>query len=245
MMFRKKTPPVVAEDPQFNAAKKLFQAQWGNTLVTNSLLKFISVCLCLISMGLLYVTYRAYSSMANLKPLVIRIDEIGRAEAVTYQSLEYRPKEAEVKYFLSLFSRLYFSRNHNTLRDDFLRWPFFLEGKLANSLVDQIHKTRVLEKFLQDPNLPEMDIEVKNVLLEPMDSPPYKAQADLAKTMISRYDRTPLKRQISTVSFNYVFKTKVESSMIPINPLGLVITYFREDEQFNEPVEPKPEAKIR
>jgi hypothetical protein len=40
-----------------------------------------------------------------------------------------------------------------------------------------------------------------------------------------------LKCTLSTV--NVVFKTNVPNELIPINPLGLVITYFREDEAFN------------
>jgi type IV secretory pathway component VirB8 len=35
-----------------------------------------------------------------------------------------------------------------------------------------------------------------------------------------------------TATFVFVFRNDVPSQLIPINPLGLTITYFREDEAF-------------
>ena len=35
-----------------------------------------------------------------------------------------------------------------------------------------------------------------------------------------------------TANFVFVFKSQVPNELIPINPLGLAITYFREDEAF-------------
>ena len=45
-------------------------------------------------------------------------------------------------------------------------------------------------------------------------------------------DRSEIKREVATVSFVYSFKRKVENDLIPVNPLGLTITYFREDTAF-------------
>jgi len=48
----------------------------------------------------------------------------------------------------------------------------------------------------------------------------------------SAADHAELKRDLYTANFVFVFKTKVPNELIPINPLGLAITYFREDEAF-------------
>lgn len=45
-------------------------------------------------------------------------------------------------------------------------------------------------------------------------------------------DHSELKRPLYTANFVFVFKTNVPNDLIPINPLGLAITYFREDEAF-------------
>jgi type IV secretion system protein VirB5 len=40
-------------------------------------------------------------ALSTMKPLVIRINDVGRAEAVDYQNFAYKPQEAENRYFLS------------------------------------------------------------------------------------------------------------------------------------------------
>jgi len=41
-----------------------------------------------------------------------------------------------------------------------------------------------------------------------------------------------LKREKYTAHFVFVVKDRVPNAMIPVNPLGLTITYFREDQAF-------------
>ena len=76
----------------------------------------------------------------SFRPLVIRIDELGRAEAVDYKSLEYHPGDREAKYFLSEFCRLYYRRNRYTIHEDFTKALYFLDGKLANDTMEQSQK---------------------------------------------------------------------------------------------------------
>jgi type IV secretion system protein VirB5 len=73
----------IASDPQFNAAKRLYAEQFGDAIVTNTYLKIALLGMTLIAAGLLYVTVRTARMVQNFKPLVIRINDIGRAEAVT------------------------------------------------------------------------------------------------------------------------------------------------------------------
>ena len=62
---------------------------------------------------------------------VIRINEVGRAEAVSYADLDYRPQEAEIKYFLIQFVEQHYSRMPATVRENYARSLYFLDGKLA------------------------------------------------------------------------------------------------------------------
>lgn len=48
----------------------------------------------------------------------------------------------------------------------------------------------------------------------------------------SAADHSELKRTLYTANFVFVFKNNVPNELIPVNPLGLAITYFREDEAF-------------
>ena len=108
----------------------------------------------------------------NFRPLVIRIDQLGRAEALSYANFEYKPQDAEAKYFLSQFCALYYRRNRYTMNDDFSKSLYFLDGKLASDIIDAYKKSGVIKSFLTDPSQPEIDIEVKNVALEGMQASP-------------------------------------------------------------------------
>ena len=90
----------------------------------------------------------------------------------------------------------------------------------------------MIKGFLIDQAKPEIDIEVKNVALEGMQKPPYKARVDFYMVYYSPADHSELKRTLYTANFVFVFKPNVPNELIPINPLGLAITYFREDEAF-------------
>jgi len=223
---------VSSESKDFNEAKQLFFAQFGNALVTNTYLKVALTLVSLIALGLLLLNFKTQEVVRNLKPLVIRIDEIGRAEALAYQNFQYKPQEREVKYFLSQFCLLHYSRNRLTLKDTFSRSLYFLDGRLANTILDSMKRTKLMETYMSDANLPDVELEIKNVVLEEIQNSPYKAKVDMNKLFVSRTDRSILKQELSTISFVYAFKERVENQLIPINPLGLTITYFREDQAF-------------
>ena len=66
-----------------------------------------------------------------------------------------------------------------------------------------------------------------------MIKPPYKASVDFYTIQYSPVDHSVLKKMLCTASFVFEFRENVPNQLIPINPLGLTITYFREDEAFN------------
>jgi type IV secretory pathway component VirB8 len=73
---------------------------------------------------------------------------------------------------------------------------------------------------------------VKKVALEEMQNPPYRARVDFYMVYYSPADHSEIKRDLYTANFVFVFKSQVPNELIPINPLGVTITYFREDEAF-------------
>ena len=222
----------MSNDLSFHDAKRLYLEQYGDPMVTNTYLKIALLLLSLVCVGLLLVDMRTIKTFQNFRPLVIRIDQLGRAEALSYSNFEYKPQDAEAKYFLSQFCQRYYRRNRYTMNDDFSKSLYFLDGKLASDLIDAYKKSDVIKSFLTDPSKPEIDIEVKNVALEGMQTPPFKARVDFYMVYYSAADHSELKRTLYTANFVFVFKTSVPNELIPINPLGLAITYFREDGAF-------------
>ena len=183
-------------------------------------------------MGLLVLDLKTIKTFQDFRPLVIRIDDLGRAEAINYHNLEYKPQDAEAKYFLSQFCGLYYRRNRYTIQDDFSKSLYFLDGKLADGILDAYRKGDIIRKFLTNTSAPETDVEVKKVALEEMQIPPFRARVDFYLVYYSPADHSELKRDLYTANFVFLFKSRVPNELIPINPLGLTITYFREDEAF-------------
>ena len=86
----------------------------------------------LLALGLLVLNFRTQAKYANVKPLVVRIDDVGRAEAVAYDAATYQPQAPELRYFLTQFvvkhfSRLARHRSSGTIRtrcsSSTPRWP--------------------------------------------------------------------------------------------------------------------------
>ncbi len=166
----------MSDDRTFQDAKRLYLEQYGDPMVTNTYLKIALTLVSLVAVGLLVLDLKTIRTFENFRPLVIRIDDLGRAEAINYHNLEYKPQDAEAKYFLSQFCALYYRRNRYTIQDDFSKALYFLDGKLADGILDAYRKDDIIKKFLMNTSAAEIDIEVKKVALEDMQTPPFKAR---------------------------------------------------------------------
>jgi type IV secretion system protein VirB5 len=225
------------KDNEFNEAKQLYLEKYGDAIVTNNYLKIAVALLCLAALGLVVLNLRTIRTFQNFRPLVIRIDDIGRAQAVDYTSLEYHPGDREAKYFLSEFCRLYYRRNRYTIHDDFTKALYFLDGKVANDIMEQYRKDDTINAFLTNPSSPEVDIEIEKVALEPMQAAPYRASVDFYRIEYAPADHSVLKKTLYTANFIFQFKDDVPNELIPINPLGMTITYSRQDQAFTNEVQ--------
>jgi type IV secretory pathway component VirB8 len=220
------------QDASFHDAKRLYLESCGDPMVTNTYLKIALVLLSIVCVALALIDLRTIRTFQNFRPLVIRIDDLGRAEAINYHNLEYKPQDAEAKYFLSEFCALYYRRNRYTIQDDFSKSLYFLDGKLADGILDAYRKGDIIKKFITNTAAPEIDVGVQKVSLEEMQTPPYRARVDFYMVYYSPADHSELKRDLYTANFVFVFKSQVPNELIPINPLGMTITYFREDQAF-------------
>ena len=149
-----------------NEAKQLYMEHFGEAIVTNSYLKIAVAVLSLVILGLVILDVRTLNTFHDFKPLVIRIDELGRAQAVAYDAFAYKPEDKEAKYFLTQFCELYYRRNRYTVNDDFTKAFYFLDGKLGNDIMAAYKNDKAIENFLSNPSSPEVDIDVQQVALE-------------------------------------------------------------------------------
>jgi type IV secretion system protein VirB5 len=205
--------------------------QYGSTLVQNTYLQLGLLALSIVVVGLIVLNLHTQRTFRNFKPLVIRIDDVGRASAVNYASLAYTPQEPELKYFLIQFVAKHYSRMRATVKEQYAESLYFLDGRLADATIEANRKAGTIERFLTSGN-EEIDVRVKNVTLEDLRQSPYRATVDFDKVYLSPATRTETRRETYVANLVFVVQDKVDNARIPINPLGLTITYFREDQAF-------------
>ena len=99
----------------------------------------------LVALGLVALNFHTAARAAEVKPLVIRIDDVGRAEAVALDASRYQPQPPELRYFLTQFVVKHFSRIRATVQREYPDSLFFLEPALADATISQNERTRVLE----------------------------------------------------------------------------------------------------
>lgn len=215
-------------------AKRQFVELYGSALVMNTYLKVALVLVSLVALGLLGLNFHTAARAAQVKPLVIRIDEVGRAEAVQYDATAYQPKAPELRYFLTQFVVKHFSRIRATIQREYPDSLFFLEPALADATIAQNEQSRVLETFVTNPAADEVDVIVQNVSLSELSKPPFKAAVTFQKVYYAPGTRSERNRETFVAQIDFVLREHVPNEFVRVNPLGLQITYFRVDQAFEE-----------
>lgn len=216
-------------DPQLDG-HDLYLEQYGVALVTNNHLRVAVFALSTALIVMICITGAVYAWAKSQKPLIVRITDVGRAEAVAYSSYGYTPQDVELRYFLAQFTQLHFGRMAATVKERFEKSLYFLDRKLSQAVVEDEQKKRSIAKFIVEGS-EEIDITISNVALQDIHSVPMKGTVDFEKVYYSRADHQELRRERYAGYFEFVVQD-VPNSFILVNPLGLIITYFRTDAAF-------------
>ena len=215
-------------------AKRQFVELYGSALVTNTYLRIALALVSLVAVGLVGLNVYTVSRYSQVKPLVIRIDDVGRAEAVQYDATSYQPQPPELRYFLTQFVVKHFSRIRSTVQREYPDSLFFLEPALADATIAQNDQTHALEAFLTNPAENEVDIAVQNVSLTEIRNPPYKAAVTFQKLLYTSGTRSERGHQTYVAQIDFVIRGHVPNEFVRVNLLGLQVTYFRVDQAFEE-----------
>jgi type IV secretory pathway TrbF-like protein len=218
--------------PEITRAAERYLEQYGDPLVMNTWLKITILCLLVVCLALTALVLRSQKALASMHPLIIRINDVGHAEAIDYRNFQYRPQEAENKYYLTRWTELYFSRNRFTIERDQTDALYFLNGDVQRAVIAQEQKDKIIQTYRDDSTLPYVDVEIKNVVLDDLRQSPYSARIEFEKVYTNPADHTELKRERWTASVTYVFRDNVQNNELAVNPLGLTIVRFRADQAF-------------
>ena len=215
-------------------AKRQFVELYGSALVMNMYLKIALVLVSLVAAGLLALNFYTARRYANVKPLVIRIDDVGRAEAVQYDATAYKPQPPELRYFLTQFVVKHFSRLRATVQREYPESLLFLDPSLANATIAQNDSDRSIESFVTNPSADEIDVSVQNVSLSELTQTPFKASINFQTVSFAPGTRQERERRTYVAQVDFTLREHVPNAFVRVNPLGLQIVYFRTDEAFDE-----------
>lgn len=212
--------------PKKNAARE-FAEIWGEAVHAARHLRILSIALGVLCLMLILTVFRL-SGEEPPRPIVVRVDEVGRAEAVTYEAAEAQadPLDPTTKYFLNRFLHDYYSRQTATVEEYWARSLRFLTPDLANAAFRTEAQTVALVAAGGAREQLRVDRVVLRIQAQP--NPPHGATADFDLVRTDRFHKE-IERERWTVTLQFVFMAAIPPELMPYNPMGLVITYLQGD----------------
>ena len=206
---------------------KEFADIWGEIVVSNRHFRLATYALGGVLLLLLVAVVRL-SSVELPKPIVIRVDDVGRAEALAYDTLEAQadPLDPTTKYFLASFVSDHYSRRTATAQTAWARSLRFL----ATGLADAAFRRDGQAVAAVAAGLTEQERQVERVALSirPQPEPPHTAAADFQVIVLE--DGEEIGRERWTASIQFTFLPQVPADLLPINPMGIIVTYIQADQ---------------
>lgn len=224
-------PSTETQSSTTRAAERYLE-QYGEPMVMNTYLKITVLVLAAVCLMLGALMVRSQNALTRMRPLIIRISDVGHAEAIDYRDYAYKPQESENKYYLARWASLYFQRNRYSIENDQTASLYFLNSDVQHAVIRQEQQDKTITTFQHDQTLPYVDIDVKSIVLDDLRQSPYSARIEFEKVYTNPGDHSILKRERWIASLTYVFADTVANDALSVNPLGLTILRFRADQAF-------------
>lgn len=212
--------------PKKNADQE-FSEIWGEAIHTARHLRILSIVLGLLCLMLILTVFRL-SGAEPPRPIVVRVDEVGRAEAVAYEVAQAQadPLDPTTKYFLNRFLHDFYSRQLATVEEYWARSLRFLTPDLANAAF----RREAESVALVAAGRAREEIHVARVVLriQAQPQPPHGATADFELVKTDRFQKE-IARERWSVTMKFVFMAVIPPELMPYNPMGIVVTYLQAD----------------
>ena len=179
----------------------------------------------------------------------IRIDEMGRAQAIAYTDLNYSPREGEVRTYLTDWANYRYTLSRDTIAKKYPLNYYFLSQNFASQLMATDNQNHLVSQVVGG-QVEQSDVEVKNVTITTMSEETVQgatiargtALVSIDKLYSQRNSREP-RTEHWILSVTYYLNPKQVSDQArifpqfeTINPLGLTITEFHENRMSVEPL---------
>jgi len=181
----------------------------------------------------------------------IRIDEMGRAQAIQYTDLNYSPREGEVRTYLTDWANYRYTIGRDTIAKKYPLNYYFLSQTLASQLMTADNANHLVSQVVAG-QIETSDVQVKNVTITSMSDETVQGARiarGTALVAIDRFYSAQNSREPRTehwmLSITYYLNPKQVSDQArifpqfeTINPLGLTITEFHENRLSVDPLAP-------
>jgi type IV secretion system protein VirB5 len=200
---------------------------------------------------LLLGSFGAIVSLAH-KPTVnryIRIDEMGRAQAIQYTDLNYSPREGEVRTYLTDWANYRYTLNRDTVANKYPLNYYFLSQTLSSQLMREDNQNHTISQVMAG-QVEQSDVDVRNVTITSMAEEMVQgvrmakgtALVNIDKLYSARNSHEP-RTEHWMLSVTYYLnpkqvsdQAKVYPQFETINPLGMTITEFHENRLGVDPI---------
>ena len=199
---------------------------WGETVEANRKLRTLAMILAGACLMLAVLLLRV-ATVEPPRPIVVRVDEVGRAEAVAYEAATAQadPLDPTTKYFLNRFISDFYSRRQATVEQHWTRSLRFLSTELANAAFTRDGA----EVAAMAAGTADTELQIEQVVLRihPAPEAPHGATADFDLVHLRQGQETLRERW--SITLRFTFLTVIPSQLVVYNPMGILITYLQAD----------------
>ena len=200
---------------------------WGEAVHANRRLRTLAILLA-ASCVLLAVILLRIAGAEPPRPIVVRVDEVGRAEALAYEAATAQadPLDPTTKYFLNRFVHDFHSRRRATVEEQWTRSLRFLSTELANAAFQRDGA----EVAAMAAGTADTEHQVEQVVLRihPSPEPPHGATADF--DLVHLRDGQEIRRERWSLTLRFEFLRSIPRELVVYNPMGILVTYLQADQ---------------
>ena len=211
--------------------------------------RLIIGCGTVLLVGSMWLNFSlAHRPIANR---YIRIDEMGRAQAIQYTDLNYSPREGEVRTYLTEWANYRYTISRDAIAKKYPLNYYFLSSTLTPRLMADDSQNHLVSQVIAG-QIESSDVQVRNVTITSMSEETVQgariargtALVTIDKLYSAQNSREP-RTEHWLLSITYYLNPKQvsdQAKVFPqfetINPLGLTITEFHENRVSVDPIAP-------
>ena len=217
-------------------ANQVYSAQYSERSMAKLAIIALAGLSVVLGGGLVLVSHRPAITR------YVRIDDVGRAQAIQYSDLNYSPREGEIRTYLTDWTNYRHTINRETMAKKYPMNYYFLSAPLAAQLIGQDNRDHLITQVVSG-QIEQSEVQVNNVTITSMTQEKIENAILSRGTALESFDlifsaRTSTKPRTEhwMASVTYYInpaqvsdQAKTNPQYETINPLGLTITEFHEN----------------